>query len=308
MEDYLEKAKRAETEFWDKKTKSRTAFGQIPLSADIRRATRFIPSAPDQEPIDPQMTCILQGDYRARFIDYVAHRPRGRVLDIGCGMGWLALELGRRGQTVDAYDFSPEAIAVARRMLDENPYKDGFGKVTYHLEDVTKLDLGNDTFDAVSGWAAFHHLPDVNAFTDQVQRALKPDGIVASLDCLPRGRIEEWIERFFRLVLPTYDRTYRQKIRDSIRRISGITQEQPRPFTPMECADAVHDLESIWCEKFEVVWNINFNAFAGTPCMVLIGPDWFRYAVAHAITGLDRLLCRMGICRGFIRIMIARKR
>ena len=308
MQNNLEKAKGAEAEFWDKKTKSRTAFGQIPLQADIRRATRFVPSAPDQEPIDPQMTCILQGKYRDRFIDYVAHCPGGRVLDIGCGPGWLALELGRRGQIVDAYDFSPEAIAFARRMLDENPYKDGFGKVTYYIDDVTELDLGNDTFDAVSGWAAFHHLPDVNAFMDQVQRALKPDGIVASLDCLPCGRIEELIERFFRLILPTYDRTYRQKIRDAIRRIRGITQEQPRPFTPMECADAVHDLESIWCEKFELVWNIRFGAFAAAPCMLLIGPSWFRYAVAHAITGLDRLLCRTRICRGFIRIMIGRKR
>jgi len=308
MQNNLEKDKRAEAEFWDKKAKSRSAEGRIPVNADIRRATRFVPSAPEQEPIDPQMTCILQGNYRDRFIDYAAHCPRGRVLDIGCGPGWLALELGRRGQTVDAYDLSPEAIALAKRMLDENPYKDGFGEVTYHIEDVSKLDLGNDTFNAVSGWAAFHHLPDVNAFMDQVQRALKPGGIVASLDSLPRGRVEKWIERFFRLILPTYDRTYRKKIRDSIRRIRGITQEQPRRFTPMECADAVHDIESILREKFELIWSIHFNAFAVTPCMSLIGPDWFRYTVGHAITWLDRLLCCMGICRGFQRIVIGRKR
>jgi len=96
-------------------------------------------------------------------------------------MGWLALELGRCGQTVDAYDLSPEAIAVARRMLDENPYKDGFGKVTYHLEDVTKLDLGTETLDAVSGWSAFHHLPDLMSFMDRVHQALKPGGIVVMI-------------------------------------------------------------------------------------------------------------------------------
>lgn len=313
MGDNLEKDKRAEAEFWDKKAESRTAFGHIPFEADIRRATRFIPSSPDQEPIDPHMIHILQSNYRDRFIDYVAHQPGGRVLDIGCGLGWLALELGRRGQIVDAYDLSPAAIAFARRMLEDNPYRDGFGKVTYHIEDVTKLDLGNDTFDAVSGWAAFHHLPDLNAFMDRVQRALKPGGIVAALDNLPRGRLEKWIERFFRLVLPTNDRTYWQKIRDSIRRLRGITQERPRYFTPMENvaakqhADAGHDLESIWREKFELVWNIHFNAFATFPCLSLIGPDWFRYAVARMITWLDRLLCRMGICRGFVRIIIARK-
>ena len=76
----------------------------------------------------------------------------------------------------------------------------------------------------------------------------------------------------------------------------------------MECADTVHDIESIWREKFELVWNIHFNAFAVSPCMSLIGPDWFRYTVARAITWLDRLLCRMGICHWSVRIMIGRKR
>jgi hypothetical protein len=115
------------------------------------------------------------------------------------------------------------------------------------------------------------------------------------------------------LLLPTYDRTYREKIRDSIRRIRGITQENPEYFTPMEevaakHTDAVRDMESIWREKFELVWSIHFNAFAVPPCMSLIGPDWFRYAVARVIVGLDRLLCRVGICRGFLRIMISHKR
>jgi len=227
-------------------------------------------------------------------------------------MGWLALELGRCGQTVDAYDLSPEAITVARRMLEENPYRDEFGKVTYYIKDVTKLDLGKDTFDAVSAWVAFHHLPDLMSFMDRVHQALKPGGIVATLDALPRRRSDKWIERFFRLLLPTYDRTYWQKISDSIRRIRGITQELPRYFTPMETVsarhDVVHDIESLWRDKFELVWSTQFNSFAVTPCMSLIGPDWFRYTVAHVITQLDRLLCRLGICRGFLRIMIGRKR
>lgn len=313
MENNLEKAKRAEAEFWDKKAKSRSAEGRIPDTADIRRATRFIPSAPDYEPIDPHMVRILEGNFRDRFIDYVAHRTGGKVLDICCGSGWLALELGRRGQNVNAYDISPEAIALAKRMLDENPYKDGFGKVTYHIEDVTKLDLGKETLDAVSGWSAFHHLDDLEAFMDRVNIALKPGGIIATLDDLPHRRLDKWIDRFFRLLLPTYDRTYRQKISDSIRRIRGITLEKPEYFTPMEevaakHTDAVHNMEFIWREKFELVWTIHFNAFAVSPCMSLIGPDWFRYSVARAITWLDRVLCRAGICRGFLRIMIGRNR
>jgi len=303
--------KKAEAEYFDKSAQRRTALGQIPMEADIRRATRLTPFSPDQEPIDPKMTQILEGSFRDRLIDYVAHYPGGKVLDICCGPGWLALELGRHGQTVDAYDLSPEAIALAERMLGENPFKEGFGQVNYHLEDITRLDLGKETFDAVSGWSAFHHLPDLLSFMDRVHQALKPGGIVATLDDLPRRRLDKWIERFFGLLLPTYNRTYREKIRASIRRIRGIAQERPEYFTPMEEVAAkdkvVFDFADYLYDKFEVLWDVHFNAFALFSCILLIGPDWFRYTVARAIIWLDRLLCRLGVCRGWFRIIIARK-
>lgn len=312
MNNNLKEMKKAEAEFFDRSARRRTAYGQIPKEADMRRSTRFIPSLPGQEPIDPQMTRILDSNFRDRFIDYVAHQPGGRVLDICCGPGWLALELGRHGQTVDAYDFSPEAIALARRMLDENPYKDGFGKVIYHLEDVTKLDLGIETLDAVSGWSAFHHLPDLSGFMDRVYRALKPGGIVATLDDLPHRRLDKWIERFLRLILPTYDRSYGQKIRDSYQRLTGATKEPTEVFTPMEEVaakdKAVFHFADYLYSKFEILMDVHFNAFTLNPVMWLKGPDWFRYTVAHILVGLDRLLCRLGICRGFLRIIIARKR
>jgi hypothetical protein len=56
------------------------------------------------------------------------------------------------------------------------------------------------------------------------------------------------------------------------------------------------------------IFELRQNAFVGIPVMCLGGWDIFRYTTARTLAGLDRLLYRLGIVKGFERIMIARKR
>lgn len=307
----LDKLKQEEAKYFDNIADIRTADGHIPMEADIRRATKFIPKRTDKlPPIDPEMVAILDGHAREKYISWVAHKPGGRVLDIGCGSGWLALELGRRGQHVDAYDISPKAIALAKRMLAENPYRDGFGEVNYHLQDVTEVDLGEEKYDAVSGWSAFHHLPDLTAFMKKVWRALKPGGIVATMDDMPRGMLEKGLEYSFNFILPIYPLSYREKLSIAFQLVTGKKRFPSEFLTPMEEAkhSSVYDIDTMLHEQFEVVMNVRQNAFAGLPATYLRGPDSFRYTMARALVALDRLLCYIGIVKGFDRKMIARKR
>jgi 2-polyprenyl-3-methyl-5-hydroxy-6-metoxy-1,4-benzoquinol methylase len=307
----LDDLKLAESKYFDRIADIRTINGHIPMEADIRRATKFIPKRTDKLPlIDPKMNAILDGRARDQYISWVAHKPGGRVLDICCGSGWLALELGRRGQHVDAYDISPKAIALAKRMLAENPYQDGFGEVNYHLQDVTEVDLGEEKYDAVSGWAAFHHLADLPAFMQKVFRALKPGGIVATMDDMPRGRLEKGCEYFFEFIFPNCYYSYMQKFSIALQLLSGKRKLPAEVFTPMEEAkhSSVYDIERILHEQYDVLVEVRQNAFAGSPAMLLSGPDSFRYTLARALVGLDRLLCYIGIVKGFDRKMIARKK
>lgn len=306
----IDQLQRAEAQYFDQSALIRTANGRIPLEADVRRATKYIPKNPNELLQDPQMNKILDQGCQKRFIDYVAHVPGGRVLDICCGPGWLALELGRCGQTVAAYDISPQAITVAKRMLEENPYRDGFGQVNYHLQDVSEVDLGREVYDAVSGWSAFHHIPNIDEFMNRIWEALKPGGIVATMDDMPRGWLEIWLGRFFRLLLPSYNRTYREKFLVTFKWLTGQIKAPQEVFTPMEEAKhtSVFDIEKIWREKFELIESVQINAFVNEPAMVLSGSDRFRYTTARFLVSLDNLLCRLRICEGFIRIMISRKR
>src|SRR5262249_27195284 len=67
--------------------------------------------------------------------------PR-RVLDLGCGGGFLANYLAARGFAVTGVDSAVESLAVAAA-------HDGTGRVTYRPGDATALDVPAGSFDAV---------------------------------------------------------------------------------------------------------------------------------------------------------------
>lgn len=96
-----------------------------------------------------------------------------RVLDVGCGPGYLARRAGRvvgPSGRVDGIDPSPEAIAYARRRASAN--------VTYTVGAAEDLPYADDTFDVVLSSLALHHIrPDQRAVAlAEVRRVLRPNG------------------------------------------------------------------------------------------------------------------------------------
>lgn len=312
IEINLKKIKRAEAKFFDKLANFRTEKKHIiAQEVDIRRATKYIPKKHEKNSflIDPKMTNKLGGTARDRYIKELTTKPGAKILDVGCGSGWLALELARHGCHVEAYDLSPKAIELAEKTLKENPFKKGFGSVTYHLQDISVIDLGVEKYDGVSGWSAFHHMPDVPLFMDKVHKALKPGGIVASMDDMPRGKLEQCLEYIFEFILPTYNLSYFQKLKFVLNLITGKSKFRKEIFSPMEMAkhSNVYEISEAFCNKFNVIYTIQENAFVGTPVMRIIGPDWLRYFLASLAISIDRLLCKLQIVKGFERIMVAKK-
>ena len=95
-----------------------------------------------------------------------------RFLELGCGPGSHAFELGRSGAEVVGIDLSPKAIELATgtaaaRGVDQ--------RVRFHVGDAENTGYPNASFDTVCGTGILHHL-DLAAGMREMVRVLKPGG------------------------------------------------------------------------------------------------------------------------------------
>jgi len=137
-------------------------------------------------------------DYNPRSFDHIAHeydfvaslerRPdfflehlppwRRRVLDVGCGTGILACELGRCFESVVALDISEPMLAIARARRSAP-------NIEYRRADADCLVL-TERFDAIVSHTTFHHLRDISATLNVLRNALEPGGRLIFIDNVVR--------------------------------------------------------------------------------------------------------------------------
>jgi 2-polyprenyl-3-methyl-5-hydroxy-6-metoxy-1,4-benzoquinol methylase len=89
-----------------------------------------------------------------------------RLVDLGCGTGWLCEKLTAFG-TVTGADLADEVIDRARNRVPQ---------VNFVAGDIMTLDLGDDSFDVVIALEVLAHVGDQAAFIRKVAHLLKPGG------------------------------------------------------------------------------------------------------------------------------------
>ena len=196
--DAYEQAVAGEGEFWDNFIARRLLNGEMPGSIDWRLSFTQFRYNHDWRPLALGRDAV---NFRMREIRYLletaAPRPGMRVLDLGCGAGWLSLELARRGAHVTALDISPTNLALARYMAETNarnfPFLyqhfaglpcrlEDFGSVEYLYADLNTADLPLGEYDAVVVWDSLHHVAELERLFEQVRAGLKPGGIFLGVD------------------------------------------------------------------------------------------------------------------------------
>lgn len=105
-----------------------------------------------------------------------------RILDVGCGTGTLAIQLGQMGQpirSVVGLDMSDNMILKARAKVGR------FGlakKVEFIVGDSENLPFDDNSFDVVTCCNSFHHYPHQDRAIAEMRRVLSPNGRVIVID------------------------------------------------------------------------------------------------------------------------------
>ncbi|MFL6257143.1 MAG: methyltransferase domain-containing protein [Pyrinomonadaceae bacterium] len=141
----------------------------------------------------------IDADTFRHFCDFanvaraLALSPDRRILDVGCGSGWLSEYFARLGYDVTGIDISPDLIEVARERVERIPY--GADQETplrcrFLVHDAEGAPL-EEQFDAVVCYDSLHHFEDEHAVIENLAAMTKYGG---SLFILEGDRPEEGSE------------------------------------------------------------------------------------------------------------------
>src|SRR3954452_5784347 len=162
-------------------------------------------------PFDEQAACRIEaGDgtpdvaaTRAAVLAALEPRTGERIVDLGCGPGYMARELALAigtGGRVHALDLSGPMLALARRRCR------GLPAVGLTAGDVTALPLPDGGVDAAVALQSLAYVPDVARAIGEIARVLRPGGRAVVLDTdfasvVWHGRDQARVDR----ILAAYD-------------------------------------------------------------------------------------------------------
>jgi len=129
--------------------------------------------------IDPTILRIL-GDVKNK-----------RILDAGCGAGYLCRKLARKGARVTGIDLSSKLIKMARLKEKEQPLG-----IRYYTGSLSNLEmLSSSTFDVVISNMALMDTLNLKKALEEISRVLKNHGVLIfsiSHPCFASSCMSEW--------------------------------------------------------------------------------------------------------------------
>ena len=132
-------------------------------------AYNFDKIARDYDRMNHLMTAGLDRRWRKSAVQGL----HGKVLDVACGTGDMAVELLRQGCSVTGVDLSEEMMAIAKQKAPQ---------AEYSLADAEHLPFEDATFDAVTCAFGVRNFVHLEQGLSEMLRVLKPGGRMVILE------------------------------------------------------------------------------------------------------------------------------
>ena len=133
---------------------------------------------------------VLTTLFKTRIIKSLFDKkdPKLKLLDAGCGSGFMLSALHEYYEEGYGIDMSPEAIKFGEQ----------FTKAKLMIGNAEKLDFKDAEFDCIVSTDAFEHIPDDNAAMREAHRVLKPGGFIIIYTPSEEGILSktEWVELY----------------------------------------------------------------------------------------------------------------
>lgn len=139
----------------------------------------------------------------ARSLALADLRPGLAIVDIGCGRGEAVVHAARRGASVTAIDFSPDALALARATAESVLCEERRVRLKFLHSDATAIPLQGGSVDRVLLLDLAEHLTrrQLQLALVEARRILRPGGYVV-VHTLPNRWAVELAYPMLRLLAP----------------------------------------------------------------------------------------------------------
>lgn len=130
-------------------------------------------------------------DFILKVVNEVIKLDRfAKVLDIGCGSGKWSIIFAKKCSSVTAIDINPNMVLLA----EENAKKENLKTINFHVMDVSRLNIPDETHDLVNCVTVLQHIFDDDNWRRAIQeiaRVAKNGGYILLFEVAPNIAIRK---------------------------------------------------------------------------------------------------------------------
>ena len=156
-----------------------------------------------------------------------------RVLDVGCGNGFVLSRYARAGARVTGVDITEAGIELCKKRFALHGLAGEF-----HVAPAERLPFSAESFDCVCSMGVLHHVSDVSAAVGEIRRVLVPGGRLIIM-LYHRGSAR------YRFKLPAVSRMIGKSLEQLVNEVDGIGNPRGEVYSRDEMRALLRDFREL---------------------------------------------------------------